>query len=899
MALAKNISAGQADRYYDKDDYYTKDAAGPSQWHGKGARALGLNGVVRPEDFKALVRGELPDGTTLHRGGSNVRRAGTDFEFSAPKSFSIQALVVGDERLVKAHQQAVAIARQRIEATVATRVTQEGKTTVEYTGKAVIAQFLHTTSRGGDPDLHSHVVALNVTQRKDGQWRSVDNEAMFKEQRLMHQIYLSELARAAKALGYEITTGKHGNPELAHISREQIEEFSSRVREVDAELARRGLTRETATPEQKRAAALKTRRAKQKYDRAELERRWRERAAALGIGRAIPGMDGLGACKPVRDATLPDERAAAREAIDFALAHLGEREAAFERREVLAVALRESRIVGYGAINAELNRRQGSGEVMPSPNGQRVTTRHARDIEIRILAIEQLGRGKAAPIAPVSEVARHLADRDLNVGQAAAVQLAATTNHQIVGVQGLAGSGKTTMLRTFREITEKRGYQILAVAPSHSAVHALGKAGIEAKTLQSWLKDRDAPAKLTRQTVVVLDEAGLVGNKDILSTMERVRGAGARLILVGDIKQYQAVEAGRAFAQLQEQGMATARMNEMMRQRDGRLARAAKLSVETPAQALNHLVVREISDPVERYLRIAADYSGLKREDRGDTLILTGTNEARIALNGAVRDALKAKGELSGSTATLRIFRRKDLTEAEQQRLDRYQVGDAVQFQKDYQSFGVTRGEVYEVTAIKADGVSAKGESGRQIDFVPAQLSGKGLTLGWIEKREVAPGESLRIIGSDQAKGLKNGDRARVDSVSDRVVAITTHHGARRELPIDQVLPVEYGYAATGHSAQGLGAKRVLMDRDTSAATTNHRSFYTDLTRAKFEAVIYTNDRRALPKAILRQSEKSTALDVVRDRPQQQAKAKSAPGPQRQESAPTSQSKQSSTARTP
>src|SRR5581483_9859184 len=311
MALAKNISAGQADRYYDKDDYYTKDAAGPSQWHGKGARALGLNGIVRPEDFKALVRGELPDGTVLHRGGSNVRRAGTDFEFSAPKSFSIQALVVGDERLVKAHQQAVAVARQRIEATVATRVTQDGKTTVEYTGKAVIAQFLHTTSRSGDPDLHSHVVALNVTQRSDGKWRSVDNEAMFKEQRLMYQIYLSELAKAAQALGYEISTGKHGNPELAHISREQIEQFSSRTREIEALLAAQGLTLETATPKQKKAATMKTRRAKQKYDRAELERRWRERAAAIGIDRSIPGMDGFGTGKPLKDGPLPDDRAAA------------------------------------------------------------------------------------------------------------------------------------------------------------------------------------------------------------------------------------------------------------------------------------------------------------------------------------------------------------------------------------------------------------------------------------------------------------------------------------------------------------------------------------------------------------------------------------------------------------
>lgn len=864
MALAKNISAGQADRYYDKDDYYTKDAGAPSQWHGKGARALGLNGIVRPEDFKALVRGELPDGTTLHRGGSNVRRAGTDFEFSAPKSFSIQALVVGDERLVKAHQQAVAIARQRIEATVATRVTQGGKTTVEYTGKAVIAEFLHTTSRGGDPDLHSHVVALNMTQRQDGQWRSVDNEAMYREQRLMYQIYLSELARAAKALGYEITTGKHGNPELAHISREQIEQFSSRAREIEAVLKAQGLTLETATPRQKKAATMKTRRAKQKYDRAELEGRWRERAAAIGIGSAIPSAPGL--AKTGRAGTSPDDRDAAREAIDFALAHLGEREAAFERREVLAVALRESRIVGYTAINRELNRRQRNDEVMSSPNGQRVTTRHARDIEIRVLAIEQLGRGKIAPVAAVSEVERQLAGRDLNVGQAEAVQLAATTSHQVVGVQGLAGSGKTTMLRTFQEITAARDHQILALAPSHSAVHALDKAGIEARTLQSWLKDREAPTKLTQRTVVVLDEAGLVGNRDVLTTMERVRGAGARLILVGDKKQYQAVEAGRAFAQLQEYGMATARMNEMLRQRDGRLAKAAKLSVETPARALSHLEVREIRDPVERYQRIAADYSGLSREERGETLILTGTNEARVGLNEAVRNALKAEGELSGATATLRIFRRKDLTEAEQKRLDRYTVGDAVQFQKDYRSLGVTRGEVYEVTAVKPDGISARAESGREIHFVPAELSGKGLTVGRVEPRQIAPGEALRFTGSDRAKGLKNGDRAQVDSVSDKAVVITTHHGARRELPVDEVLPVEYGYAATGHSAQGLGAKRVLMDRDTAVATTNHRSFYTDLTRAKQAAVIYTNDRRGLPRAVVRQSHKTSALDVAPER---------------------------------
>jgi conjugative relaxase-like TrwC/TraI family protein len=220
MALARNITARHAATYYEKDDYYTRDRA-PSEWHGEGARALALSGPVDRETFASLVAGRLPGGPTLHRGGG-ARRGGTDFEFSAPKSFSIQALVNGDRRLIDAHASAVAVARQRIGATIATRVTERGATRLEFTGSAVIAQFEHATSRAGDPDLHSHVVVLNLTRRADGEWRSIENAEMFKEQRLMYEMYLSELAKGARDLGYDIAIGKHGNPELAHITREQI-----------------------------------------------------------------------------------------------------------------------------------------------------------------------------------------------------------------------------------------------------------------------------------------------------------------------------------------------------------------------------------------------------------------------------------------------------------------------------------------------------------------------------------------------------------------------------------------------------------------------------------------------------------------------------------------------------
>ena len=865
MALAKNISTAQADRYYDKDDYYTKDVAAPSQWHGEGAKALGLQGAVKPEDFKALVRGELPDGTKLHRGGSNARLAGTDFEFSAPKSFSIQALVMGDEKLVKAQQEAVAVARQRIEATTATRVMNNGKATVEFTGSAVMAEFLHTTSRSGDPDMHSHVVALNLTQRADGQWRSVDNRAMYREQRLMYEIYLSELAKGARTLGYEITTGKHGNPELAHITREQIERFSSRAAEVEAALAEQGLTRATATAAQKAAATLSTRKAKQTYDRDELSKIWRARAAEIGITQSAPTQKDAPDRKPRMDrSALRAEERAARAGVEFALTHLGEREAAFKRNEVIAVALRESRgPAGYQAIRAELARRQRKGFVLSSRNSERLTTRKALEIERRILSIEREGRGNADPIAPTQEVARHLAERELTVGQAQAVQLAATSPNTVNGIQGYAGSGKTTALQTFKAIADERGYQIIGLAPSHSAVKALSSAGIEARTLQGWLMDQEAAAGLSERKILVVDEAGLVGNRNLLSTLERANRSGARVLLVGDTKQYQAVEAGRGFGQLQQHGMATARMTEILRQRDGQLRRAARLSVDQPARALSHLEVREIANAPERYQSIAQEYAGLDRAARDSTLILTGTNEARVELNRTVRDALKLRGELSGTPTDIRVFQRQDLTEAEQKRLDRYAVGDALLFQRAYRSLGVERGELYQVTKIGDTHLVARSEAGKEIAVKPAGLSGKGLTVGRIETREVAVGDRLRVTGNDRALGIRNGEPGVVESVSGDTIELRAPDGTRKQLKTDRVLPVEHGYAATGHSAQGLGADRVLLDKDSRVRTTDHRSFYTDLTRAKHQAIVYTTDRQALPKAIARQSQKAAALDVT------------------------------------
>jgi conjugative relaxase-like TrwC/TraI family protein len=850
MALARNIGARHAATYYERDDYYTRDRS-PSEWHGEGARALELSGPVDREVFAQLIEGQIPGGQTLHRGGG-PRRGGTDFEFSAPKSFSIQALVIGDRRVIDVHRRAVAVARQRIEATVATRVTEKGTTRLEFTRSAVIAQFEHATSRAGDPDLHSHVVVLNVTRRADGQWRSIENAEMFKEQRLMYETYLSELAKGAKDLGYSITTGKHGNPELAHISREQIEHFSRRAREVETSLESAGLTRETSTPGRKRAAAMLTREAKREYDHSALRAEWRARGRHIGLMEFVP-TEG-------RQLSISQEAEQARDAIRFAVEHLSERQAAFTRNEALVEALRAARGgASAEATTAELDRQLTAGDLLSDGASQWLTTRAALETEVRLLAIEREGRGGVPPIGTSAQFADESVVRELSAGQRALIEHVLTSRNRVIGVQGLAGTGKTTALRIAREVAEREGFTFVGLAPSHSAVRALKSSGISSQTVKRWLLDREAESKLNRFAVVLLDEAGLVGTSTLRAALERVERAGARAVLVGDSHQYESVEAGRGFAQLQEHGMETTVLSQMVRQRNATLAEAARLSVYAPERALSRLPTIEDEIPAVRHARMAKDFGALSPTAQANTLLLTGSHEARRDINARVRAELG----LAGLGEPVRVFRTLDKTAAEKKRLEAYEPGLTIRFEKDYRSLGVRRGAMAQVERVLSDGFTLRLSDHSRRTMSPRRLNGRGWSVGVVEDLEMAIGERIRFIGTDPRMGYRNGERGIVEGLSADGLLIRRMDGRPLLLSREQALSLDYAYAVTGHSAQGLDASRVILEKDTHSPTTNHRSFYTDLTRARDAAVVVTDSIARLGQRMRPRSTKAAALDAV------------------------------------
>lgn len=513
MLSAKVIeNAQQAEHYFSQDNYYTtEEGFEQSAWAGKGAAALGLSGGVHREQFMDLLEGKV-DGQELGKWVRNEEtgqkerehRPGIDLTFSAPKSVSLLAEVAGNEEVSKAHDVAVERAIAYLERVAAqARTTVDGVTSREDTGNLVVAQFRHDTSRELDPQTHTHAVVFNLTKRSDGQWRSLSNEELLGHIKDAGAYYRTELAGQLSALGYEIErTHADGRFEVKGFTKEQLEHFSQRSGQIEQALAERGKNRQTATTEEKQMAALDTRQAKKEVDRGPLREEWLSRAKDVGIEwDKIPRDKGV---------TFARESSAelylrAKEAVDYATKHLSERQAAFSAKDLYRHAVE----FGTGrttiqAIDKAVRESKKSGDLIPIGDKQeRLTTREAVTAELRMLDTLQQSKGKAAAVVKESALAskieatekRLLSDSTiknaLDRGQADAAKLVLGSSDRYVGVQGYAGTGKTTMLNVVKAVAEDHGYVVKGMAQSASAAETLqSETGMKSQTLESFLLER-------------------------------------------------------------------------------------------------------------------------------------------------------------------------------------------------------------------------------------------------------------------------------------------------------------------------------------------------------------------------------------------------------------------------
>ena len=888
LTISKPLSAGQARAYHQEEftnaqeNYYSEGDRIRGEWHGKLAEKWGLRGGVQEEHFRRLSDGQHPiTGEQLVRHqtareyvnehGDTVRtmehRAGWDATFSAPKSVSLTALVGGDERVEEAHRASVRVALDEVERYVQARLG--GNLAPETTGNWIAAKFEHDSARPVDgyaaPQLHTHVVFFNLTETASGEARPVQPQELYRTQQYATAVYRSELAHRLQDLGYEIEHGKSGQPEIKGYSREYLDASSPRRKQIEEHLARENQSGAAAA----QIAAHQTREAKLKLSHEDMQRRHRDIASQFGdqperviseaAERACDNEHGAG-------------RRIAHSGVSFAKERNFERDAVVDERNLLADALRRS--MGGATltqVRADFEERVKSGEFVEAPQkasapGRAFTTAEMIRYEKDTIDTMHAGQERYAALASFSTRTgiennhSHLSD-----GQRRAIGQILSSRDQVTALEGVAGAGKTTSLTAIREAAEQEGYKVEGFAPTSRAAQKLGEAGIESSTLQRHLARGDQEHD-GRKRFYVLDESSLASTKQINEFIHRLK-ANDRVLLVGDTRQHQAVEAGSPYQQLQEAGIQTARLDEIVRQKDPALKEVVEhLSRGQISEAIQKLDaggrVHQISDRDQRIAVIAHEYV---KQPRG-TLVVSPDNQSRNEINQAIHYAMQDAGQMTYHEHEMKVLvARQEITGADRQWAAQYEPGNVVRYAKGSKTLGIEPGEYSRVEGVdeKQNLVTVERANGDHISYDPRRL--QGVTLYREAERAFSEGDRVQFTAPNRDLKVANREQGtieKIDAAGNFRIRLDSGRAVSSNLRENPHL--DHGYAVTSHSSQGQTADRVLIHVDTAQAgekLVNRRLAYVATSRGRSDVQIYTNDKTQLAEGLGRDVSHRSAIE--------------------------------------
>ena len=881
LTISKALSAGQAQTYHSKEfaseeqNYWSKNQRAHTEWRGELAEEWDLEGPVRASHFAQLSEGQRPEtGQQLikhqpartyenehgRRITSSEHRAGWDATFSAPKSVSLTALVGGDDRIREAHRESVRAALTELERYTQARM---GNTrTPETTGKFIAATFEHDTARPVEgyaaPQLHTHAVIFNVTVRENGQARALQERSLFQSQHYVTSVYRSELALRLKDLGYTIERGKYGQPEIKGYTQEYLDASSPRREQIKEHLQSIGMEGAGAA----QVAAHRTRDQKELLSPEDVLKRHRELSAQYGHqpDRVVAEARQHGPTHSQQPEKI------AQQAVTYARSHVFERAAVRDERMVLHSALdRGMGQISFQEAREELQRRVNAGEFrILEPQGGEAGRRYSTAEMIRleketIARIEEGNRrGVTNPPLVRSETGTSILKHhsEMNSAQRTAVSEILNSREQVIGLDDRAGVGKTTTLSVVREAAESEGYRIEGFAPTSRAAQKLAEAGIETSTLQRHLARGEQPDTSGRR-LYILDESSLASTKQMHAFVSRLR-VNDRVLLVGDTRQHESVEAGRPFAQLQENGMKTVRLDEIVRQRDPGLKQVVEQLAQgevTAAVAGLERQGRVIEMPLraDRIAAIAHEYV----KAPGSTLVISPDNRSRTEINERIRKELQAHGAVSRQEhQVITLVSRQDLTGADRSWAQKYQVNDVLRYSRTSDETGMKKGEYTRVTSIdtRSNLLTVLRVDGSERTYDPRRHS--GVSVYRDEQRAFSVGDRVQFTAPNQDLKIANRELGTIKSIDESGrMAIRLESG--RDLRIDpQRHPhLDHGYAVTSYSGQGQTADRVLIHADTDLPAKdllNNRMAYVAVSRGASDAQIFTNDRSRLAEALSR-----------------------------------------------
>jgi conjugative relaxase-like TrwC/TraI family protein len=845
----KNLA--YARKYFDEhlvqNDYYAAGEIRPGQWIGVGAERLGLKENVTREQFHALCENQNPnDGERLTQRSQKEgqRRVFYDFTCSAPKSISVLAVTLDDQRLIEAHEEAARLAFRELETFAATRIRKHGiENRDRVTGNLVAASFVHDSSRALDPQLHTHFTVFNATfDGQERRWKALQARGMYDAIRYGTAVYRNELAKRVQQIGYRIQPAKHGF-EIEGVSGETLKRFSKRaqqrdavVKEMEEKLGRKLSNDEIShAVHQSRAKKIKG------ISTAEV----RERQLSQLSADERQSLETLRAS--AHSSRLPRIALVENQALNHAVAHVFERKSVVPEHELLDVALSHR----LGAV--DLN--QLKGAVKHSPNLVKTergfSTQQILATELDLIQTVNAASDSVAPLHPGYRPADWLGE-----DQRRAIYHVLRTSDRITGLRGLAGSGKTTTLRELVAACKEANIEPLFCAPTAAATDVLRKEGFEAKTLQSLLLSNQP---LSKNKLVVLDEAGAVGMDDMKRLFDYARDA--RIILSGDTGQHASVARGDALRILEQHSdFKSGQLTAIRRQHQAEYRKAVELAaqkrtVEAFAQLERMAAITELAGD-ELHGSAAKSYLKALAENRSALLVAPTWNEIE-AVTEKVRATLKTSGRLAGEEKEFQVFDSLSWTEAQKRDARQYRPGMAIHFHR--RGHGFEKGETVAVVSVENDSLKVQHPDGSENIF----LLGAGIACDVGEKRKlkVAAGDKL-LLQSNWQKRFVNGELVEVKAIQGDSVLLAD----------GRVIPAEYrtfthGYAVTSHAAQGKTVDEVLLVASSrSLPAINQEQFYVSISRGRERCQVFTDDAEMLRSHVTRSSARLAAVEAMPQR---------------------------------
>jgi conjugative relaxase-like TrwC/TraI family protein len=913
LSTKTQCNLSNAEKYFKEHlqlgDYYSQENIVSGEWAGIGAAQLGLTGRVKEDQFVKLCHNQNPQtGELLTQRMKTTRwdsdkmaevanrRIFYDFTFSPPKSVSIQALIANDKRLLESHSRAVRNAVKELQHFAATQVHRGMDKSERLTGNIVCATFRHDTSRALDPHLHTHCVMFNATfDAIENRWKALSNYEMLQARKFAENVYYHEYARELRQFGYEIENKPRGDFEIKGVARELQSRFSKRHNEIDASIER--LLKEKPELTKGNLKELRSQIAQAERSRKiagialpELQRLWdsqltgEERQSLRALARQPK-------------AAIQSQPVTAQAAIQWAEEHLFDRRSVVRENEVWSAALergRGSELTTDDIKAAGRERDYIRNEHAPS----KITTREILSCEWEIVCLARDGRGKFAEFNPL-----HNISAGLMPDQRVAAELILRSRDFVTLFCGGAGTGKSHTLREIGHGLKAAGHVSYVIAPQRQQALDLKKSFADTQTVSEFLAKR----QMIPGAVVIVDEAGQIGGKQMHELLSFVQANRGRVILSGDTRQHGAVEASDALRAIERYaGLEAARLTKIRRQNPKagetkserkriKQYRAAVRKAQRGQYAesfdrLDHLgAIVECRTIDEQRERLVADYLTLA-ERKKSTVIVSQTWGEIHEINERIRIGLRRAGLIAKADSTVTAFERLNLTDAQKRDTRFYPANAVIVFNRESGDFA--KGEVGKLLLATPTHLLVRGEKKDQ--KVPFKFLNR-LTVCQPVEMTLAKGDQLQLKAnapSLDGKELINGELVTVAGVNPK---------GQIQLKDGRTLPENYrefvrGYAITSYGSQGKTVEHVLFSDSSVKAATNNQQWLVTISRGTRAVKIFTQDKAQLRENVGRLGDRELAIEFAK---QDSAQARRLPPPIRKYIAGLIQSRRSETVQIP